>query len=229
MTITLYELAGADRSVRFSPHCWKSKLALVHKQLVHKTEPVWFTEKDKIAMSNQALLPVITDGDKVVNDSWAIAEYLETKYPDAPSLFPSEASKSEAEAFNLWVSTVLSKHIPGILILNLYNAVADQDKEYFRSTREERVGTTLEAFAATPEKYIQSLQAELSDVRATLTSQSYLGGESADYRDICLMGTFLWIATSGTTEFLAKDDVVYAWYQRMLSDYSDAIPQTLAA
>ena len=45
MTITLYELAGADRSLRFSPHCWKSKLALVHKRLSYKTEPVWFTEK----------------------------------------------------------------------------------------------------------------------------------------------------------------------------------------
>ncbi|MDX2369486.1 MAG: glutathione S-transferase N-terminal domain-containing protein [Colwellia sp.] len=229
MTITLYDLSGADRSLRFGPHCWKSKLALLHKQLSFKTEPVWFTEKDKFAMSEQPLLPVITDGDKIVSDSWAIAKYLEAAYPDAPRLFASDEARDKAEIFHQWASTSLSKHIPGILILDLYNAIADQDKEYFRRTREERIGTTLEAFAATPEKHIQGLQAELASVRGILATQNYLGGDKPDYSDICLLGTFLWIATSGTTEFLEKDDVVYAWYQRVLSDYSEVIPKSIVA
>lgn len=227
MTITLYDLSGADRSLRFGPHCWKSKLALLHKQLSYKTEPVWFTEKDKFAMSEQPLLPVITDGDKVISDSWAIAEYLEATYPDAPRLFASDEAREKAEIFHQWASTSLSKHIPGILILDLYNVIADQDKEYFRRTREERIGTTLEAFAATPEKHIQGLQDELASVRGILATQNYLGGDKPDYSDICLLGTFLWIATSGTTEFLKKDDVVYTWYQRVLSDYSEIIPKSV--
>lgn len=229
MTITLYDLSGADRSQRFSPHCWKSKLALVHKQLSYKTEPVWFTEKEKFAMSNQPLVPVITDGDKVVNDSWAIAEYLEATYPNAPSLFSSDEAKEKAKSLNQWVSSILSKHIPGILIMDLYNAIAEQDKEYFRRTREDRIGTSLETFAATPEKHIQGLQTELEYVRELLATQNYLGGDKPDYSDICLLGTFLWIATSGTTDFLAKDDVVYAWYQRVLNDYSEVIPKSIVA
>lgn len=229
MSITLYDLSGADRSVRFGPHCWKSKLALTHKQLSFTTEPVWFTEKEKFAISEQPLLPVITDGDKVVNDSWAIAEYLEAEYPDAPSLFANDEAKEKAESFHQWTSSSLSKHIPGILILDLYNVIAEQDKEYFRRTREERIGTTLEAFAATPEKHIEGLRAELSYVRDLLATQNYLGGDKPDYRDICLLGTFLWIATSGTTDFLAKDDIVYAWYQRVLSDYSEVIPKSVIA
>jgi len=127
------------------------------------------------------------------------------------------------------VSTALSKHIPGILILDLYNVIADQDKEYFRSSREERIGTTLEEFAATPEKHIKGLQTELAYVRELLATQNYLGGDKPDYSDICLLGTFLWIATSGTKEFLEKDDVVYAWYQRVLGDYSEVIPKSVAA
>ncbi len=229
MTITLYELAGADRSLRFAPHCWKTKLALVHKQLSHKTEPVWFTEKEKFAVSEQPLLPVITDGDKVVSDSWTIAEYLEAKYPDAPSLFANDKAKTKAESFHLWVSTVLSKHIPGILILDLYNILSDQDQQYFRRTREEKIGKTLEEFAASPEQHIQGLQAELDYVRELLATNNYLGGDKPDYSDICLLGTFLWIATSGITEFLENDDVVYAWYQRMLSDYSGVIPKSVVA
>lgn len=229
MTITLFELAGADRSLRFAPHCWKSKLALVHKNLSFKTEPVWFTEKQKFAVSEQPLLPVITDGDKVVSDSWAIAEYLEATYPDAPSLFANDEAKAKAEAFHQWASTALSKHIPGILILDLFNVIADQDKEYFRTSREARIGTSLEEFAATPEKHIKGLQAELADVREVLATQNYLGGDKPDYNDICLLGTFLWIATSGTPDFLEKDDVVYAWYQRVLGDYSEVVPKSLMA
>ncbi len=76
MTITLYDLAAADRSLRFSPHCWKTRLALHHKQLAFDTEPVCFTEKDKVAFSGQPLVPVVKDGDNTVNDSWAIAVYL---------------------------------------------------------------------------------------------------------------------------------------------------------
>jgi len=34
-----------------------------------------------------AQVPIIQDGDKVVNDSFAIAQYLERTYPDRPSLF----------------------------------------------------------------------------------------------------------------------------------------------
>lgn len=229
MSITLYDLAGADRSVRFGPHCWKSKLALAHKQLNFTTEPVWFTEKEKFAVSEQPLLPVITDGDNVVSDSWAIAEYLEAEYPEAPSLFANDEVKTKAESFNQWASTSLYKHIPGIVILDLFNIIADQDKEYFRSTREERLGSTLEAFAATPEKHIEGLRAELAYVRDLLANQDYLGGDKPDYRDICLLGTFLWIATAGTNDFLAKDDIVYAWYQRVLSDYSEVIPKSIVS
>jgi glutathione S-transferase len=227
MTITLYELAGADRSLRFAPHCWKSKLALAHKKLSFDTEPVWFTEKDKYAMSEQPLLPVITDGDTVVSDSWAIAEYLEAKYPEGASLFANDEAKAEAESFHQWASSALSKHIPGILILDLYNVIAEQDKEYFRTSREARLGTTLEEFASTPKKHIKGLQAELDFVRGLLATSNYLGGDTPDYRDICLLGTFLWIANCGITDFLEKDDVVYTWYQRVLNDYSDVIPKSL--
>ena len=227
MTITLYELSGADRNRRFSPHCWKTKLALVHKQLPHSSQPVWFTEKDKIAMSNQPLVPVMIHNDEVVNDSWAIAEFLEAKYPNSPNLFADNEAKEKAEIFNQWVSSVLSKHIPGIIILDLYNILADEDKDYFRKTREERIGNTLEAFAATPEKHIQGLQDELATVREVLSAQPYLGGNKPDYRDICLLSTFLWIANSSDKVFLKQGDAVYEWYQRVLNDYSAAIPDPL--
>ena len=40
MTIKLYDLAGEDAALRFSPFCWRTKMALKHKGLPFETE-VW--------------------------------------------------------------------------------------------------------------------------------------------------------------------------------------------
>ena len=77
----MYDLAGADPDLRFSPYCWRTRFALAHKGLPVETMPWRFTDRDAIAFSGQAKVPVIQDGGKVVSDSWAIAEYLEEQLP----------------------------------------------------------------------------------------------------------------------------------------------------
>ena len=55
-----------------------------------------FQQGDKIAFSGQEKVPVIIDKNadgKWVNDSWAIAKYLESAYPDRPSLFGGPAGQ----------------------------------------------------------------------------------------------------------------------------------------
>jgi glutathione S-transferase len=86
MPITMYDLAGAEADRRFSPFCWRSKMALAHKGLAVETVPWRFTEKDKLPQPNAGRVPVIIDGDRVVHDSTVIADYLEERYPDRPSL-----------------------------------------------------------------------------------------------------------------------------------------------
>jgi hypothetical protein len=64
----LFDLAGAESARRFSPYCWRIKLALAHKGLTAETIPWRFTDKDAIAMSGQGRVPVLLDGDKVVSE-----------------------------------------------------------------------------------------------------------------------------------------------------------------
>jgi hypothetical protein len=64
MTITLYELAGAEADRRFSPFCWRTQMALAHKGLEVETVPWRFTEKDKLPQPNAGRVPVIIDGDR---------------------------------------------------------------------------------------------------------------------------------------------------------------------
>ena len=68
MTITMYDLAGAEMDRRFSPFCWRSRMALAHKGLAVETVPWRFTEKDKLPQPNAGRVPVIVDGERVVHD-----------------------------------------------------------------------------------------------------------------------------------------------------------------
>src|SRR3954454_21188789 len=96
MPVVMYDLAGADPALRFSPYCWRTKMALAHKGLAVETIPWRFTEKEALAFSGQARVPVIRDGETVVFDSWVIAEYLERTYPDRPSLFGGDMGRAHA-------------------------------------------------------------------------------------------------------------------------------------
>src|SRR3546814_11999187 len=71
VTRTLYELVGAEDR-RFSPYCWRIRMALAHKCLNAEFETCRFTTKNKIAFSGHKLVPVMVDGERVVNDSWGV-------------------------------------------------------------------------------------------------------------------------------------------------------------
>jgi glutathione S-transferase len=92
MGMQLYDLAGADLERRFSPYCWRIKLALMHKGLPFDTIPWRFTGKKAIAFSGQGRVPVLIDGDQVVFDSWTIANYSEDRHPDRPCCFVAMAA-----------------------------------------------------------------------------------------------------------------------------------------
>ena len=147
MAITLYELCGRDDR-RFSPYCWRTRLALAHKGLDYDTVPVGFSEKDKIAFSGQERVPVIRDGETVVSDSWAIAEHLEDAYPDRPSLFGGPAAQAMTHFFNGWCDAAINAGIIGLVVKDVYDNVADFDREYFIMTREKRFGASLESIHA---------------------------------------------------------------------------------
>ena len=101
MARKLYDLLGADNR-RYSPYCWRIKMALAHKGLEAEDEPCGFTEMEKVAFSGGKTVPVLVDGDAQVRDSWAIAEYLEEAYPEAPSLFGGAKGQALAHFVSRW-------------------------------------------------------------------------------------------------------------------------------
>ena len=225
MALTLYELLGADDR-RFSPYCWRTRFALAHKVLSADIEPVGFTEKNKIEFTGQKLVPILCDGETVVNDSWAIACYLEDTYPDRPSLFGGEIGRHEAHFINAWADTTMQVAMGGLIIFDVFNHVRADDREYFQSSREKRFGRPLAEIQQGREERVAGFRQTLSPLRKVLAERPFLCGDTPAYGDYVVMGSFSW--ARGTSDFalLETDDPVYAWRARMAALYDGLAAST---
>ncbi|MGH6967654.1 MAG: glutathione S-transferase family protein [Stellaceae bacterium] len=217
--LKLYDLAGADDNRRFSPYCWRIKLALAHKRLPVETIPWRFTEKDRIAASGQGRVPVLVDGDKWIADSWTIACYLEDAYPDRPSLFGGGAGRALSRFYVGWADGVLQPAMVRLIVRDILDHVHPKDRAYFRQSREERFGKPLEEVVADREKNLPAFRALLTPLRVALKDQPFLGGASPLQADYIVFGSFQWARAISAFELLAKVDVVHVWRERILDLY----------
>lgn len=224
----LYELAGADPRCVFSPHCWKSRLALAHKGLEVETVPWRYADKDKIAFTGQGLVPVLTDGGTHVHDSWRIAEYLEETYPDRPSLFDGHTGHALARFVHAWTLNVLNPGVIGLILTDIHDVLTDDDKPYFRESREARFGRKLEEVTADRDARVAGFRASLAPLRTTLAAQPYLSGDSPLYADYCVFASFVWARATSAYALLEKDDPLHAWCDR-LYDAFDGLARSVPA
>ncbi|GJD99733.1 MULTISPECIES: glutathione S-transferase family protein [Methylobacterium] len=229
MTRLLYELAGAEPDRRFSPFCWRIRLALEHKGLPFEGRPWRFTEREAIAFSGSDKVPVLVDGARTIADSAVIAAYLEETYPDAPSLFGGPQAQALARFIGHWADGVLHPALVPLLLTDIHGVVAPQDRDYFRQSREARFGKALEAVCPDPEAQLVAFRRTLSPLRATLRAQPFLGGDGPLYADHIVMGAFLWARSVSARPLLEPDDPVAAWRERMLARLGEGSRGLVAA
>jgi glutathione S-transferase len=215
VTITLYELCGREDR-RFSPYCWRTRLALAHKGLNYETVPIRFCDKNLIAFSDQDRVPVIRDGDRVVNDSWSIACYLEDSYPDRPSLFGGGAARAMTRFFNAWTDNEINFKAVPLVVKDVYEQVDDADRDYFLESREQRFGMSLDTLHAARDDKRSALQAAFAPARAIVQDRAFFAGDAPAYADYILMGTLQWLRLISGYRFLEPDDPILAWRARML-------------
>lgn len=219
MVLKLYDLAGAEDNIRFSPYCWRVKMALKHKGLEFEEIPWRYVEKEVIAFSKQIAVPVLVDDNKTIVDSWDIACYLESNYPQQPSLFGGKFAESEALFIKFWSEIEIDPIILKIIILDVFEKLHDKDKDYFRKSREAKLGKTLEEFAQPNLDSVLALNQALQPLRKTLKFQSYLGGDEASFADYIIFASFMWIASISSIKILDQDDLIYIWRERLLNSF----------
>jgi glutathione S-transferase len=219
MTRLLYDLAAADESLRFSPYCWRTKLALAHKNLEYETTPWHFTDKEVIAFSGSDKVPVLVDGDNVIADSQAIAAYLDDNYPNEPPLYGDEPARPLTNFIQSWTDRVLQPALAMILAPDIFPQLSAADQVYFRQSRESRLGCTLEELASRRATHVAAFKDTLAPLLGTLKTQDFFSGEAPGYADHIVFGALQWARLMSSTPLLDDGNPLQGWMAAVLETY----------
>jgi glutathione S-transferase len=214
--IELWELRGDDDR-RYSNFSWRARMALRHKGLEIRYRPILLTDKAAIGFSGGTTVPVIRDGDTVVRDSWAIAEYLEKQYPDRPSLFGGETGRGLSRLVNNWVDrNVLAAAFP-LIACDALAVQCEADRDYFSATIEKLTRLVPEALKEQQPKNAERLSKAVDPARATLKRQPFLGGAAPAYPDYVLFSIYQWARIASPLDLLADDPPMKTWFDSLLA------------
>ncbi|WP_434721957.1 glutathione S-transferase family protein [Mesorhizobium sp. RIZ17] len=228
MTILFYDLVGHDSQRPFSPHCWKTKMALAHKGLAATKVPTRFLEVPKVEGGASKTVPVIRDDERVVADSFAIALYLDEAYPDRPTLFSGEGGKAMARFIERWSQLTIHPYVATVALTDLHDMQDEPNAAYFRESREQRYGKRLEDVVANRDAGLSGFRAALEPLRSTLTYQPFLGGETPLFADYIVFGALQWGRIASPFQLLDDDDGIARWFERCL-DLHGGIGRQVAA
>ncbi|GAB4518095.1 MAG: glutathione S-transferase family protein [Parvularculaceae bacterium] len=216
MALILYDLCGADADVRFSPFCWRVKFALVHKGLDFETVPLKFTEKDNYPDPAYGRLPVLRDGDALIKDSWVILNYLEQTYPERP-LAQTPAEWGAARLARAWGDHELIMSMRSLVVAHVHSAVAPEDKDYFRETREKHFGRSLESLLEDADATCELVGKKLAVLDAALEDECFIGGHEPGLSDYIIFSGFMWARSASSEDLFTAPPRVQGWIERMLA------------
>jgi glutathione S-transferase len=211
MTLIMYERIGHEGR-RPSPFSWRIRYALAHKGLEPEFRHIRFADVETIrTLSGQHFVPIVTDGDRVIHDSWNIACYLEDHYPDRPSLFGGAGGRGLARLVNHWSDTVLGVAIRRLIAADFILCLDPGDRAYYRSSREAAFGCSLEEYCADRPRWLAEFASVTAPLERTLSEQPYFGGATPTYADYVLFSVFQYARLGCPDEFLDDDTALRGW------------------
>ena len=212
--ITLYDLQLAS-GCTISPFVWATKYALAHKGFDVDIVPGGFTGIVERTSGRSERLPVIVDDDRWVLDSWLIAEYLDERYPERPTLCGNPTAKNLTKFLEGWLWRTAITPWFGCYIKDYRDLSLPRDHEYVTRSRENMLGgRKLEDVQAGREERLPQVPPTLEPFRQLLKESTWLGGEQPNYADYRALATFLWTASVATTPPLTDDDPLRDWLDR---------------
>ncbi len=212
-TITLYDLQ-LESGATISPFVWATKLAIGHKGFEMDIVPGGFTGiMDRTGGKTERLPAIVDDGEWVL-DSWLIAEYLDAKYPDRPTLIGDPSIKPCAQFIESWLWATAVGPWMTCYVKSYRDRSLKVDHEYVTSSRANMLGAPLEEIIVGREDRLPQISANLELLRGTLRENRWFGGDEPNYVDHRLLACFLWLASVCDTPALASDDPLRDWLDR---------------
>ena len=211
--IRLYDLQLAS-GCTISPFVWATRYALAHKGFDVELVPGGFTGILERTGGRSERLPVIEDQGRWVLDSWLIAEYLDERYPQRPTLIGHPSVKPLTKFLEAWLWRTAITPWFGCYIKDYRDLSLEVDHEYVTASREKMLGRTIEAVQAGREARLPQVPPLLEPLRQLLAESPWLGGERPNYADYRALAVFLWLGSVATTPPLTEDDPLRDWLDR---------------
>jgi glutathione S-transferase len=211
--IKLYDLQLAS-GCTISPFVWATRYALAHKGFEVELVPGGFTGILERTGGRSERLPVIDDQGQWVLDSWLIAEYLDERYPQRPTLIGNPSVKPLTKFLEGWLWRTAIAPWFACYIKDYRDLSLDVDHEYVTASREKMLGRKIEEVQAGREARLPQVPPLLEPLRLLLAETPWLGGESPNYADYRALAVFLWLGSVATTPPLTEDDPLRAWLDR---------------
>ncbi|KAH9480845.1 Glutathione S-transferase-like protein ustS [Psilocybe cubensis] len=207
MAIVLYDLASTSPGYSMSTNTWKIRYCLNYKGIPFSTEWVEFPDisglYERLGVTPTlkrsdgtplCTVPMIYDSTtkKYVSDSIRIAEYLESQYPQTPSVFPSNTG-GLIQAFAEATRSYLTLPARELLIWTIFVKLNPPSAAYFRNQTEVAIGKTMEELvpAADMKDKMKSLEEVLAKIDGLYSKNGgkgpYIMGESVWWSGKCEM------------------------------------------
>jgi hypothetical protein len=101
------------------------------------------------------------------------------------------------------------------LVADIYTKIAPMDQDYFRKSREPRIGCTIEEAAEDFEDALKIFQSHLIIYDSYLKSNDFYSGNTPAYSDYILYGMFLWARATSEKVLIEEDSQIASWLMRM--------------
>lgn len=144
-----------------------------------------------------------------------IADYLESQYADRDPLFPKDPARLYARFIETWVDSVVQPQIFPMVAYDIWTGLFKVDQQYFRETRELRLGTTLEDARQSRLSQIPMLRKSLEPVRRILKQRPYLCGQGPAFADYIVFGALKWPHLVSSAVLIEPGDPIEDWYLRL--------------
>jgi glutathione S-transferase len=170
------------------------------------------------------LVPTIIHDGRIVQDSYEIAKYLDNQFP-SPSLLHNQ--EGVHRYLTHYIESEISPLISKLVCLKVYAELDDENKKYYRTTREARFNTTLEHHVGNEENNFASLVEKIQIIDRMLMQFVWISGSQIGWADIVTASWLLFLETFQPqlhSQLLDKYPSIAAW-QKKIQQYKTAYNQ----
>lgn len=204
----LFERRGVN-GICPSTVCWRARIVLAIKGVDYRRRPVRFVDADDFAEElGTRQVPVLVDAGKTIIGSDKIAAHLdETRV--GPVVGPTDESGPSTEV----LESDLGTRILPLVARDMLAHLEPEDRDYYRTSREERLGASFETLEGRRAAIELDLAFAVGRLDETLASSPYLAGDAPGWSDIVGFCFLLWVDHVSPRTMPELRDAVRAWYE----------------